>query len=367
VNAATGAIERSVSELRRQAPVIGKGTGVLRDSKKVSARQATGTFQAWDLLRPASFLTLTLQGSPKRLNDLLETGFLFESDIATSSNNVWTDGATVDAHAYQGWVYDYYFKRFGRRGLDDRDGGVLSIVHPLARSLASQYPPEVVGVFINNALYIHPGLLIFGDGDGQVFDYLAGSLDVVAHEMTHGVTAFTSNLEYLDESGALNEAFSDIMAVGHEFHFLQSGRGPQKGPNFLIGEDVTRFGPGYLRSLEHPGSVGDPDHYSLRQHIGTDVDYGGVHFNSTIAGHAFYLAIAGGRNRTSGISVQGVGLASIERIERIFYRAFVFLMAPRAEFADARAATLQAATDLYGPNSVERSQVAQAWTAVGVG
>jgi thermolysin len=129
---------------------------------------------------------------------------------------------------------------------------------------------------------------------------------------------------------------------------------------------VSLRGLGYIRDLQDPLASGDPDHYSLRRFIGTDVDDGGVHFNSTIAGHAFYLAVAGGTNRTSGITVRGIGVANIERMERIFYRAFVHLMGPLAQFADARAATLQAAADLYGQSSDERAQVAHAWTAVGV-
>ena len=86
----------------------------------------------------------------------------------------------------------------------------------------------------------------------------------------------------------------------------------------------------------------------------------------TIGTHAFYLAVAGGRNRVSGINVPGIGQDNIERMEKIFYRAFVMLMAPNSRFSDARRATLQAAADLYGATSNERSQVALAWTAVGV-
>jgi thermolysin len=118
--------------------------------------------------------------------------------------------------------------------------------------------------------------------------------------------------------------------------------------------------------MSNPMEGGYPDHYSLRRHIGTPVDDGGVHVNSTIPGHAFYLAVVGGTNRVSGITVQGVGLANMERMERIFYRAFTFFLGPMAQFSDARAATLQAAADLYGQGSVEEVQLRQAWTAVGV-
>jgi Zn-dependent metalloprotease len=366
VNARTGAIERHVSRLRHQAPSIGSGSGVLRDQKKVSATQVSGGFLALDLLRPADALALDFHGSVTRLNNFFQSGRFFDSDIALSSTNSWTDGAVVDAHVYQGWVYDYYFKRFGRHSLDDHDIQITGLVHPLARNDVGRYTSDTVNQYINNAAYIGDGFMFYGDGDGRVFDYLSGALDVIGHELTHGVTDYTSQLDYQDESGALNEAFSDIMGTAIEFYYEKSGQGPQKGPNFLIGEDVFRLAPGYLRSLQDPNSVGDPDHYSLRRFIGTTTDFGGVHFNSTIPSHAFYLAVNGGRNRVSGITVPGIGIANIERMERIFYRAFVFLMGPRSKFADARAATLQAAADLYGSGSNERSQVEQAWTAVGI-
>jgi thermolysin len=207
--------------------------------------------------------------------------------------------------------------------------------------------------------------MLYGDGDGRIYTYLAGALDVVAHEMSHGVTEFSSNLVYQDESGALNEAFSDIMGAAVEFFYQPVGNGPEKA-DWLIAEDVVLVPPGYLRSLSNPNAVRDPDHYSLRRFIGTDNDNGGVHYNMTIVTHAFYLAVAGGQNRVSGMTVTGVGMNNLERMERIFYRAFVFLMGPNSQFTDARAATLQAASDLYGATSNERSQAAAAWSAVGV-
>jgi thermolysin len=278
---------------------------------------------------------------------------------------VWTDGPTVDAHVFQGWVYDYYFKRFGRHGMDDHDIEVDSIVHPLARSEANRQPPNVVGAYINNAFYCCDGLLVYGDGDGRLFTFLAGAFDVVAHEWTHGVTDFTSKLIYRDESGALNEAFSDIMAASMEFYYYPAGTDKDQA-DWLIAEDVFVASPGYLRSLSNPSAKGYPDHYSLRRFIGTATDEGGVHFNLTIPTHAFYLAVAGGRNRVSGINVPGIGLGNIERMERVYYRAFTQLMAPSSQFSDARRATLQAATDLYGAGSNERAQIELAWTAVGV-
>jgi len=116
--------------------------------------------------------------------------------------------------------------------------------------------------------------------------------------------------------------------------------------------------------MSDPQSVGHPDHYS-RRFTGT-TDNGGVHSNSGIPNQAFYLAIEGGTNRTSGLSVQGVGAANREQIERVFYRAFTQMLPSNATFAVARVATIQAARDLFGANSAAERAVTQAWTAVGV-
>ena len=364
VDADTSAILLSISDIHTQR-AIGQGNGIFGALRKMSTNQTSSTYQAVDKMRPAEAFTLAFPGTMSRLNFFLQSQLLFSSDVATDSDNVWTDGPTVDAHVYQGWVYDYYFKRFDRKGMDDRNGEVDSIVHPLARSEAGRQPPNVVNTFINNAFYCCEGLLVFGDGDGRLFTFLAGGFDVVAHEWTHGVTDFTSRLEYRDESGALNEAFSDIMAAAMEFYYQPAGTGRDQA-DWLIAEEVYLASPGYLRSLIDPAAKGHPDHYSLRRFIGTSTDEGGVHFNATIATHAFYLAVAGGRNRVSGITVQGVGLGNIERMERIFYRAFTQLLSPNARFSDARRATLQAAADLFGGGSTERAQVELAWTAVGV-
>ena len=364
VDAGTGEIVLTINGIHTQA-AIGQGNGIFGTIRKMSTNRTSTTFQAVDKLRPGEAFTLAFPGTPARLNFFLETLALFNSDVATASDNVWTDGPTVDAHVFQGWVYDYYFKRFGRRGMDDRNIEVDAIVHPLSRSEANRQPPEVVGTYINNAFYCCEGILMFGDGDGRLFNFLAGGFDVVAHEWTHGVTDFSSGLIYRDESGALNEAFSDIMGAAMEFYYYPTGTGRDQA-DWLIAEDVYLGSLGYLRSLNNPSAKGHPDHYRLRRFIGTDIDDGGVHFNLTIATHAFYLAVAGGRNSFSGVTVAGVGTGNIERMERIFYRAFTELMTPNSQFSDARRATLQAASDLYGAGSNERAQVELAWTAVGV-
>jgi Zn-dependent metalloprotease len=374
VDALGGEILSSHGSRRHQA-AVGGGIGVLGDRKKVSATSRSGWFFADDRLRPPSLVTYDLRGDLQRTLELLDgTADWTLADVAHDADNQWTDGAAVDAHVYVGRAYDYLFERFGRRGLDGYDHPIRSIVHPVHRYEIFTTPDASLDFFIN-AFWCGEcgadaqGAMVFGEGlppgvglsNGQTIDFFAAALDIVAHELAHGVTDYSSRLEYEGESGALNEAFSDIIGVSTEFYEEPSGNGPSR-PDYLLGEDVVS--PGGVRSLADPHAFGDPDHYASR-YRGED-DFGGVHTNSLIASHAFYLAIEGGVNRTSGKAVSGVGPANRDRVEKAFYRAFVSLLTPRATFVQAREATLAAARELYGAGSIEERAIAQAWSAVGV-
>jgi bacillolysin len=383
VDARTGEVARRYSIRRNQAAnaAIGHGRGVLGDDKKVSALAFAGAFIAADPLRPPTLNTYDMKSNLSRVEQFINgVVSLSIADIALDSDNDWTDGAAVDAHVYAGYTYDYYFKRFGRRGLDNADKRILSLVHPVNRNDIFTASPDEIGCCYLNAGYYGNGVMLYGEGmppgvyvvsSGQHWDYTSGALDIVAHELTHGVTDYTSNLEYVNESGALNEAFSDIMATSIEFYFQPAGSGPLKA-DYLLGEDVvTAYRAGSrsgIRSMENPALFGQPDHYSKRLIVPADDahDNGGVHANSGIPNQAFYLAIEGGTNRTSGIRVQGVGAANREQMERVFYRAFAQLMTSNANFSMARSLTLRAAQDLYGAGSAPYNAVLDAWTAVGV-
>jgi len=373
VDAKSGEIVRQTIAVERQSGVsaLGRGVGVLGDDKKVSVTSQSAVFLASDMLRPPAIRTFDMKGNLQHVLDVLNgVAPLTLPDVATSTSTTWSDPVVVDAHADAGFVYDFYFKRFGRHGLDDNNIALLMLVHPVRRQDVSTAPITVINLFYLNAFYAGNGLMVFGEGlppplvtlpGPQSWNFLAGALDVLGHELTHGVTEFTSNLIEQGESGALNEAFSDMMGTAAEFFYQPIGDGPLKA-DYLIGEDVVT--PGGIRSLANPAMFGDPDHYSKR-FIGAE-DNGGVHTNSTIASHAYYLSIEGGTNRTSGLSVQGVGVANREQIEKTFYRAFTQLMPSNATFSVARAATIQAARDLYGAGSAVERAVTQAWTAVGV-
>ena len=373
IDATSGAVVMEYSDKQTQS-AVGKATGVLGDAKKISVTGVSGTFQALDALRPLAVQTLDMKFVPTRIDAIFSRfpNSIVPSDYAADSDNDWTDGAAVDAQVYSGFTYDYYFKRFGRRGLDNANITIRSFVHMVRREdLVALFPtyPD----FYLNAFYAGSGVMVYGEGlpanftfGGQRWNYFSGALDIVGHELSHGVTGFTSRLIYQGESGALNEAFSDIMGTSIEFYFQPPGDGPMMA-DYLEGEDIVTAGPANprkgIRSMQNPALFGDPDHYSVR--FTGPQDNGGVHTNSGIANNAYYLAIEGGTHRL-GARVTGVGAANREQIERVFYRGFTSFLVPSANFAAARVATIQAARELYPGNAAVEAAVAQAWTAVGV-
>ncbi len=271
------------------------------------------------------------------------TGGVFEKnfiDVWGNGTNANPESAAVDASFGMAKTWDYFRFLHGRLGIDGASYKMVSRVH--------------YGTNYNNAFW-NGSLITFGDGNGVQFSPLV-SLDVVAHEITHGLTQKTAGLIYSKESGALNESFSDIFGTMVEYY---SGI----NPDFKIGEDC--YTPGTsgdaLRSMSNPPLYGDPNHYSNR-YTGT-ADNGGVHTNSGIPNNAFYLLAQGGTNGTSGLSVTGIGRT---RAAAIFYRALTVYLSASDRFIDARRWTLQAARDLYGLGSAEYNSTAQAWRAVGV-
>ena len=376
IDAMDGRLRLKYNLFENQSTVV-EGIGVLGDRKKVSVQSQSGTFLADDGLRPPSLRTFDMRGNlTATLNALNGITTLSNVNLAQDPSTTWLDGPNVDGHTYEGYTYDFYFKKFGRRGLDNQNTRIIGITHTVRAQDILIQPSSVVGSYYLNAFYCPPcgsdgrGMMVYGEGSGIIqftcgtsapftVRNFAGSLDVVAHELSHGVTAYSSNLIYLNESGALNEAFSDIMGASVEFFARPANA------NYLMGENLAAVvTPCLVRSLQYPLVFGSPDNYSIR--FTGSSDNGGVHINSTIASHAFYLAIEGGTNRTSKLAVQGVGSTNREQIEKVFYRGFTQLLPSNATFSLARSATIQAARDLYGAGSAPERAVTQAWTAVGV-
>jgi thermolysin len=391
VNAKTGAIERRYDNLQTQQPTALVGNGVLvgeglvaADLKKVSCALLGTTYTAQDLMRPISIKTYDLKGSFSRTDSVVGgLTVLATTDLASNTTSTWTDSVVADGHTYVGWTYDYFYKRDGWKGFDGNNVRSVSvIVHPVKRADLNTYNWSSVADYYENAFfcgqcgYHSEDLIVFGEGlpsnyslsdTGQYVDYFVAALTIVAHEYAHGVTTYTSNLIYQNESGALDEAFSDMMGVSANFYQRATTGSGMLQADYIVGKETFRpkqAGSVYgTRNVGNPAALGDPDHYSKR-YTGTD-DNGGVHTNSTIASYAFYLAIEGGMDQTSGLSVTGVGAANRAQIERAFFRGFT-TMTSNATFSMARAKTIQAARDLYGIGSAVETAITQAWTAVGV-
>ncbi len=354
VDAHSGKTLLRYNGLWAQTATVGLAIGTWNDRKKMTVEVAGGTHRAVDRMRPFLIKTYDVQFDFKSWNAYEAAT---DSFLATDLDNEWRDGAVVDAHTFAGYTYDYYFKRHGRSGIDDQGMTAINYVHILPKRRE-----------INNAFYdSFDHSLNYFDGDGKTFNVFSSSLEVVAHELTHAITNFTSNLIYLNESGALNEAISDIMGASVEWFFEPPGHGRQYA-DWMLGEDLfMKFGPA-IRTFVNPLSFNYPDHYSVRctTECPETFDNGGVHINSSIINHAFYLMVMGGTNTTSGKTVNGIGLTNMDHIESIFYRAFMFHLTPNSNFGTARRATLRAARELYGTGSLEEQVVRAGWNAVGI-
>ncbi|MBC7460891.1 MAG: M4 family metallopeptidase, partial [Thermoleophilia bacterium] len=257
------------------------------------------------------------------------------------------DKAVDAAHDNAALVHDFYANVLGRDSIDGNGMEMKSVVH--------------YGVEYNNA-YWDGEKMTYGDGDGKLFSPLSGALDVVGHEMTHGITEHSAGLDYHGQSGALNESWSDVFGeLIEQYSENRSGFGTidaAKGADWLIGEDV--FTPGTagdaLRSMKAPGTAyeGDPQPADMAHYAKMPDDpwhdNGGVHYNSGIPNRAAYEA---------GVKIGG------DKLAKVWYSALTQYLKPNSNFADAAAATIAAATKLYGAGDVS-SAVADAWSTVGV-
>ena len=266
-----------------------------------------------------------------------------------------TTGTTTDtvlqmAHDNAGFTYDFYFSKFSRDSYNGAGALIKSSVH---------YSKNYVNAFWNGTQ------MVYGDGNGLDSSALT-VLDVVAHELSHAVTSSESKLVYSNESGALNEAFSDIMGAA-----VESFRDGNVNANtWKIGEECwTPATPGdALRYMNDPKLAGDFDYYPTR-YTGAS-DNGGVHWNSGIANLAFYLMSMGGthpRGATSNVvpALDANPITSINKAAAIFYKANADLFTSGTTFSQARAHTINAANTLY-PGGAAATSVAAAWSAVGV-
>ncbi len=276
----------------------------------------------------------------------------FMAYLVTDASNHFTseqDKASVSAHYFADVVLDFYKNMFNRKSLDDEGMPIISATH--------------YGMNYNNAFW-SGYVMFYGDGNGTDYTYFSGDLDLVGHEMTHGVIDYTAQLIYADEPGALNESFADVFGVMIEtydkYGVANGGEWKFDPADWVFGDDI--YTPDIvgdaMRSLADPHNGkadGDylndwqPEHMS--EYVYTDLDYGGVHTNSGIPNKAaFRVAEALGMEKTA----------------RIYYRALSQYMYEYTTFAEAMECLMISAEDLYGWYSDEAIAVRNAYMSVGV-
>lgn len=255
------------------------------------------------------------------------------------------DAVVEQAFGGAGDTYDFYKKVFGRNSIDDRGMRLDSTVH---------YGRQFDNAFWNGRQ------MVYGDGDGVIFREFTSCLDVIGHELTHGVTGAEANLDYQGQSGALNESMSDVFgSLVKQWRLGQTAA----QADWLIGAGL--LGPTIngvaLRSMKAPGTAyddprlgKDPQPADMQHFVDTTDDDGGVHINSGIPNHAFYLAAI------------AIGGRAWEKAGAIWYDALTKYLRSDSEFQNAADATVAAARARFGSRSLEEQAVRKAWEKVGL-
>lgn len=327
----SGRVINITSNIRYDGVVYGNGTAVDGTTKTLILYQQGSYYYTKDITRPTNSYIQTTSANNRQT---------YPGNTIYSATTTINDSAGVSAHYYAGVVYQFYKNLFNRNSLDNNGMSLISTVH-----YGSKY---------NNAFW-DGTQMVYGDGDGTLFRALSGDLDVVAHEMTHGVITHTANLAYKDQSGALNESLADVFGVlvqtYDKYNVANGGQWQFNVSDWVIGDDIyTPSTPNdALRSLSNPTLYNQPDH--MNNYVYTSDDNGGVHINSGIPNKAAFLI------------AQNIGC---EKTARIYYRALTTYFTSSTNFYNARLGLIQSAKDLYGTNSTEAQAVGWAFDQVGI-
>jgi Zn-dependent metalloprotease len=254
------------------------------------------------------------------------------------------DVAVNEAYDGLGDTFNFYLEMYQRNSIDGHGLPLNAIVH--------------YGQDYDNAFWDGSDM-VFGDGDGTIFNRFTISVDVIGHELTHGVTGSEANLTYMGQSGALNESVSDVFGSLIKQYALKQ---TANEADWLIGEGLLTFKGQALRSMKAPGTAydndmlgKDPQPADMAHYVRTGQDNGGVHINSGIPNHAFYLAAT------------AIGGNAWVKAGQIWYDTIRDKsLKPSANFAAFAGRTVANAGQRYGSSSTERKAIADAWSKVGV-
>jgi len=272
------------------------------------------------------------------------TNYGSASDI-TSNSTSFNSPTGVQAHFGAEQTHKYFSQEHARNSYNGNGAVIRSYV---------SYNNNYVNAFWDGSR------MTYGDGDGVNYGPLV-SVDIVGHEITHGVTEYAANLVYSYQSGALNESFSDIF--GESIEKFATGTN-----DWLMGDDIGAGGSGgALRSMSNPNIYGDPDTYLGTNWYSGSGDNGGVHYNSGVQNFWFYLLTVGGSGTNDIGDAYSVSSIGMNKAAAIAYRNLTVYLTTNSQYSDARNGAIQSAIDLYGSGSIEEIATTNAWYAVGVG
>ena len=325
VSAISGKVLKSISKICNGA-VTGSGVGLVSSTPlSLNLWQSGATFYAKDTTK-TMYNSGTGAGFIQIYNNN-NTGPSGTLTPATSTSQFsFSDPEAASALYCLGKTYDFYQSEFGRNSYDNAGASMIGFV---------RYA-EVAGKPMQNAFW-NGSFMAFGSADK-----FAGAIDVVAHEMTHAVVQKTADLVYENQSGALNESIADIMGEGAEWKSTGSS-------DWKLG---SVLGPGMQRDMISPETCGQPS--TMSSFVRTSTDHGGVHTNSGIPNHAFYLLV-------EGLPGGGIGRS---KAHQIFYRTLTTKLSKNSDFQDLRAGAVLSAKELYGAGSAESLKVMAAFDAV---
>jgi len=262
-----------------------------------------------------------------------------EGDPASS------DAAVNEAYDGSGWTYDLYKDIYSRDSIDNKGLPLISTVH---------YQKNYDNAFWDGSQ------MVYGDGDGSLFNRFTIAIDVMGHELTHGVTQYEASLNYSQQPGALNESMSDVFgSLVKQYSLKQTA----DQADWLIGAGLLAAGVNgvALRSMKAPGTAyndpvlgKDPQPADMSHYVNTTSDNGGVHINSGIPNRAFYLVAT------------EIGGNAWEKAGNIWYVTLRDKLKATSNFQDCANLTYQTAADLYGAGSLEQQAVQKGWAGVGI-
>ncbi|MCI4671451.1 MAG: M4 family metallopeptidase, partial [Bacteroidia bacterium] len=335
VDATTGEILKKLDNLHT-TNTTGTASTAYSGEREIVTDEFEGGFRLREAFRRGGSNIWTL--------DANNSTILTDASDFIDEDNIWdnfpeeVNRAATDAHFLGQYTYDFFADNFQLNGFDGEGGPIVSYMHYGAENFFNAF---FAGTF-----------MAFGDGNGQPLS----TPDIYAHEFAHGVTRNSADLIYANESGALNESFSDIFGNTIEY-FLDENQF-----TWYVGEQVGRF-----RNMANPHEFGDPKIYKGRFWFNGDSDGGGVHTNSGVQNYWYYLIVEGGQGFDDigrPINVKGIGF---QKAMQIAYRNLTTYLTPTSNYEDAKNGSIQAVTDLFGECSFEYKAVVNAWYTAGLG